>query len=257
MNGNMASCHLCATTRPEEYRPVRMWMGQGLYWWPQSAQSAPPDDGWIFGLEDRYFPPEVAGAQAVDAGSSADAVTDGLTDDFVNFLQSRLTLMDSDADTDSIDSGSDKVADGLTEDFTNFLEKRLVRMDTCAQSLSECEGTLPEASRPEESVRRKRVMRSLSFQEAGVRLRNRRASGMGIDLRQLLKRWSTASSGIRRAFRKVYPAPQPANLSAPMRFSLDFTNVKLITFLLYRAASEISHRIIVVFRTNSDHLKSN
>lgn len=226
----MASCNLCATTRPEEYRPVRMWMGQGLYWWPQSAQSTPPDDGWIFGLEDRYFPPEATGAQAVDSGGSDDSVTDGLTEDFINFLQSRLTLLDSGASADPSDcteSSGDKVADELTEDFTNFLQKRMMRMDSCAQSLSGCEGTLSDSNQPEAPVRRKRVMRSLSLHEAEARLRSRRASGMGTDLRQLLKRWSTASSGIRRAFRKVYPAPHLPDPATATRFSLNFTNVTI------------------------------
>ena len=218
----MAGCNRCATTSAEGCdEPARMWMGQGLYWWPQSAQSTPPDNGWIFGLEDRYFPPEEEEKEKEE------------------------------------EEEEEEVDDGLTDEFINFLEKRLTLIDSCAQSLSQCEGiqglegSTLEPLEPVAPVRRKRLSRSQSLQP--VRTQQRRGEmqhetvqnahppaaalghqhggSAGIDLIQRIKRWARSGAAwrFRRAFRKGHYSTRQLAANPPVHLTqLRFPSFEMI-----------------------------
>ncbi|XP_059353546.1 actin-binding protein WASF3-like isoform X3 [Daphnia carinata] len=218
------SCSLCPSTQihPDDIKRNAgsancCWFGEeGLYHWqaiqPQREQQ---DDSWVFGLEDQFFPLSPPEAEPAESPSAVD----GLTDEFLQFLEKRL------ADVD-----------GETEDDTVLPDLPVIESHPKPSI---------EAAKPVPPIRRRRLQRSVSLQAVkvtppplfhgrqvvefpGVRqdVENgqefnktrtiSRGGSIASDLIQRVKRWAAVTSTFRRAFRKGSPhrAPVPTTFTA-------------------------------------------
>ena len=220
------SCSLCPSTQihPDDNKRSAgssncCWFGEeGLYHWqaiqPQHHQQG---DSWVFGLEDQFFPlspPEAEPAEAEPVKENS--AIEGLTDEFLQFLEKRLAEVDEEKED-----------------------------DTVVPNLPVIE-TLPttsiEAAKPIPPIRRRRLQRSVSLQAVKVTppplIRGRhggeftdvrqgveigqecnkarplsRGGSIASDLIQRVKRWAAVTSTFRRAFRKVSPHRAPLQTS--------------------------------------------
>lgn len=208
------SCSLCPSTQihPDDSKRIAgstsaCWFGEeGLYHW-QPVQPQPPkqDDTWVFGLEDKFFPLSPPEAEPSDQSSAVD----GLTDEFLQFLEKRLADVEVETEDDTFPSHTPDVLPA----------------------------TSVEAAKPIPPIRRRRLQRSLSLQVSKVTpapiLRDRgdddctdcyqnpdldkefrpkpslsRGGSIASDLLQRVKRWAAVTSTFRRAFRKPSPHRQ-------------------------------------------------
>lgn len=220
------SCSLCPSTQihPDDNKRSAgssncCWFGEeGLYHWqaiqPQHHQQG---DSWVFGLEDQFFPlspPEAEPAEAEPVKENS--AIEGLTDEFLQFLEKRLAEVDEEKE------------DGTVVPNLPVIE------------------TLPttsiEAAKPIPPIRRRRLQRSVSLQAVKVTppplIRGRhggeftdvrqgveigqecnkartlsRGGSIASDLIQRVKRWAAVTSTFRRAFRKVSPHRAPLQTS--------------------------------------------
>ncbi len=215
------SCSLCPSTQihPDDIKrnagsssAPSCWFGEeGLYHWQpvEPQRQKQEDDSWVFGLEDQFFPLSPPEAEPAESPSAVD----GLTDEFLQFLEKRL------ADVD-----------GETEDDTVLPDLPVIQNVTAAAI---------EAAKPIPPIRRRRLQRSVSLQAVKVTppplIRGRnvaveyadiredvenvdqefhktrtlsRGGSIASDLIQRVKRWAAVTSTFRRAFRKVGPHQQ-------------------------------------------------
>lgn len=216
------SCSLCPSTqiRPDDSKrnagSTSCWFGEeGLYHWqPVQPQQTKPDDSWVFGLEDQFFPLSPPEAEPSEQSSAVD----GLTDEFLQFLEKRLADVDGETEDDTFPSHP-----------PNALP--------AAPSV--------EAAKPIPPIRRRRLQRSLSLQVVKVTptpiLVDRavedfpnscqvtendqefrpkpslsRSGSIASDLLQRVKRWAAVTSTFRRAFRK--PSPHRAPIERSLHF---------------------------------------
>ncbi|KAK4018165.1 hypothetical protein OUZ56_000234 [Daphnia magna] len=220
------SCSLCPSTQicPDDNKRNAgsancCWFGEeGLYHWqaiqPHREQQ---DDSWVFGLEDQFFPLSPPEAEPAEAEPVKDAsAIEGLTDEFLQFLEKRLAEV-----------GEEKEDDTVIPD--------LPVIETPPKPSI-------EAAKPVPPIRRRRLQRSVSLQAVkvtppplfhgrqvvefpGVRqdVENgqefnktrtiSRGGSIASDLIQRVKRWAAVTSTFRRAFRKGSPHRAPVQTS--------------------------------------------
>lgn len=208
------SCSLCPSTQIHPERnagSTSCWFGEeGLYHWQPVQPQQQDDSCWVFGLEDQYFPLSPPEAEPPEQPSAVE---------------------------------------GLTEEFLQFLEKRLAQVDEVVDEeendtvLADLPITSPviDAAKPIPPIRRRRLQRSMSLQVVKVTptpvIRSRtgleypedrqiiveneqefvktrtlgRSGSIASDLIQRVKRWAAVTSTFRRAFRKVAPHEPPVD----------------------------------------------
>ena len=238
------SCSLCPSTQihPDDSKRNAgsaaialscCWFGEeGLYHWqPVKPQRQKREvDSWVFGLEDQFFPLSPPEAEPAESPSAVD----GLTDEFLQFLEKRLADVDDE-----------------TEDDTVLPDLPVIKNATAAAI---------EAAKPIPPIRRRRVQRSVSLQAAKVTppplIRGRnvveyadiredvenvdqefhqtrrlsRGGSIASDLIQRVKRWAAVTSTFRRAFRKVGPhqqVPLQMPLSAVPTWSFILNSIEI------------------------------
>jgi hypothetical protein len=222
------SCSLCPSTQihPDDNKRNAgssncCWFGEeGLYHWqaiqPQHQQQG---DSWVFGLEDQFFPLSPPEAEPAEAEPSKEtSAIEGLTDEFLQFLEKRLAEVDVEKEDDTVLPDLPVIETPPTSSI--------------------------EAAKPIPPIRRRRLQRSVSLQAVKVTppplVRGRHAGeftdvrpdvGIGgqqecnksrtlsrggsiaSDLIQRVKRWAAVTSTFRRAFRKVSPHRAPLQTS--------------------------------------------
>ncbi|XP_046447102.1 wiskott-Aldrich syndrome protein family member 3-like isoform X2 [Daphnia pulex] len=222
------SCSLCPSTQihPDDNKRNAgssncCWFGEeGLYHWqaiqPQHQQQG---DSWVFGLEDQFFPlspPEAEPAEAEPPKETS--AIEGLTDEFLQFLEKRLAEVDVEKEDDTVLPDLPVIETPPTSSI--------------------------EAAKPIPPIRRRRLQRSVSLQAVKVTppplVRGRhggeftdvrpdvgiggqqecnksrtlsRGGSIASDLIQRVKRWAAVTSTFRRAFRKVSPHRAPLQTS--------------------------------------------
>lgn len=247
------SCSLCPSThiipagKEGNSGSANCWFGEeGLYHWqPQSVRPQKPDDPtWVFGLEDQFFP--LSPPEAAEPAEPSSAV-DGLTEEFLQFLEKRLAdvnIKKGKEEEDKADDDDDGSSGGVVDIFPSHPPDDPFPL------------TSMEAAKPIPPVRRRRLQRSMSLQvvkAAPAPLLSSaaefpevlhhvnptsvqefrkpsisRGGSIASDLLQRVKRWAAATSTFRRAFRKASPhrPQQPIDT----RF---YTNTQTKTLAVY------------------------
>jgi len=183
------------------------------------------DEGaWVFGLEDQYFPLAPLPEEEPESKNSISAV-DGLSDEFINFLEKR---MDEVLRCDDDDGNSSTPRRRRLQRSCSMVTVRTTELSP------EPPPPPPRDGNPETILPNRRP------------LFLRRGGSVAGDLFQRVKRWAAVTSNIRKAFstRSVVQSPSSLNLN---RFSS--------TFHMSDALSLIFNLILVFRDDGKDGLK--
>lgn len=218
------ACSQCVPT-PVRMTPVertaagaRCWFGEdGLYHYGRMSLRL-GGDTWIFGLEDKFFPLaslEEGDTEEVDSEISGISAVDGLSDEFMHYLEKRLDeVMRCSPEGEAFRSitpppvlATSSPGEGDSKPVPPVRRKRLQRSQSLLSIRSPFEVTPPPCSVGVQPVTSSRK---------GSHLLTRSGS-VASDLIQRVKRWAVTST-FRKAFRNRSSAPSNPPLHTIHRF---------------------------------------